>query len=253
MESIKRGERNRCWCGGALQRFEWSTRYGVCAKCGCYVNRFPPIGEDLKVLYSFRFYWHTFQRVHGYPTIEERTLHDNDDGRVDYWLRLIERYGPLAGRVVEVGCAHGVLLTELQVRGYECVGVEPDPQTATWTRTHTGLDIRAGFFPGVALPPCSLFLAFDVLEHSPTPLEFLHAAAELLEPRGVAIIQTPVDRYDLSPPFGDRFDDAFRDEQHLFLFTDRALKELACRANLEIVSLAERLALHHEICVFRRP
>jgi len=250
---IRRGKRDRCWCGGQLLPFTWHPNYGVCAWCGCYVNQRPPLPEELARLYSFDLYWHTRQRLKGHPTIEHRPINDRSDGRIDYALGLVQRYGPPSGLVVEVGCAHGLLLAELKSRGYHCVGVEPDERTAEWVRRNTGLDVRPGFFPGVDLPMCDLFVAFDVIEHSPEPQAFMQAAAQLLHPGGVAILQTPVDRYDYQPPFGERFEDAFDDLEHLHLFTDRAMEELASRAGLQVVTLAERLWLHHEICIFRKP
>ncbi len=247
---IPREHREVCWCGGSLEAFEWHTSYGVCAKCACYVNRRPPTREGLDQLYSFDFYWHSLVRQHGQPVIEERAQNDRTDGRVDYWLGLIKSYGPSSGRVVEVGCAHGVLLAELSARGYDCVGLEPDPRTAQWTRQRTGLDVRAGFFPDESLPTCDLFLALDVIEHSPDPLGFLRAAGNLLNRGGIAIIQTPIDRYEFKPPFGERFADAFKEMEHLFLFTNGAMQKLGDRAGLQVKSMSERLWLHHEICVF---
>jgi len=250
---IPRGQRNRCWCGGELLPFHWHLSYGVCAQCGCYVNRYPPVPEELKRLYSFDLYWHTRARLKGQATIEHRASNDRSDGRLDYWLQLIERYAPPTGRVVEAGCAHGVLLFELKARGYECVGVEPDEKTADWTKRNMGLDIRPGFFPAVDLPDCDLFLAFDVIEHSSDPLAFARGFAQLLKPGGVAIIQTPIDRYTFQPPFGERFKDAFDDIEHLHLFTDKAMKELGSRSGLDILSASERLWLHHETCIFKKP
>jgi len=144
-----------------------------------------------------------------------------------------------------------VLLTELQARGYSCTGVEISDDVAVWMRDSTGLDIRSGFFPGVELPKCDLFLAFDVLEHSPCPVEFLKNAAAHLSANGVAIIQTAIDRYDYQPPFGVRFD-MFDDLEHLFLFTDQAIRALAKEADLEIVSLNESLWLGGEACILRK-
>ena len=70
--------------------------------------------------------------------------------------------------------------------------------------------------------------------------------------KGVAIIQTAIDRYHYEPPFGERFD-MFDDLEHLFLFTNHAMEELAIRADLEIVSLKEGIWLAGEACVFRKP
>jgi 2-polyprenyl-3-methyl-5-hydroxy-6-metoxy-1,4-benzoquinol methylase len=251
--SIGRGQQDHCWCGGRLSPFKWHESYGVCRECGCYVNRRPPLPQELKRLYSFDLYWHTRQRLKGYPTIENRQANDWSDGRVKYWAGLVQRYGPPAGRVVEVGCAHGVLLLELKRSGYDCFGVEPDELTAAWARRTLDLDVRSGFFPDIELPTCDLFLAFDVLEHSPSPDRFLRGVADLLNPGGVAILQTPIDRYDYEPPFGERFGPAFDDLEHLYLFTDKAMQILAERSKLQIVSLTERLWLHHEVCVYRKP
>lgn len=250
--NIRRGRRDQCWCGGELLPFRWHPSYGVCADCGTYVNRQPPVREDLQKLYSMDLFWRTRQTMRGHPTIENRAALYRSDGRLNQWLSLIEQYGPSNGRVIEVGCAPGVLLQELHERGYECLGVEISNDVADWMRQRIGLDVRSGFFPGVDLPPCHLFLAFDVLEHSPCPKDFMREVSRCLLPNGVAIIQTPIDRYDYEPPFGER-SDMFDDLEHLFLFTNNAMEALALEAGLEIVSLEERIWLAGEICVFRKP
>lgn len=249
--NIRRGQRDRCWCSGKLLPFKWHPSYGVCAECGCYVNRCPPLPEELNRLYSFDLYWHARQKLKGHPTIEGRSVNDRSDGRVDYWLGLIQHYGVSAKRVVEVGCAHGVLLSELKARGYECIGVEPDERTAEWTRQNMGLEVKAGFFPGVDLPDCDLFLAFDVIEHSPDPEAFIKDAVQLLNPGGVAIIQTPIDRYDYVPPFREMFDKVFDDLEHLFIFTGEGIHRLSETAGLITVA-EERWYLAHEIVVLRK-
>ena len=248
---VARESRDRCWCGGHLLSFEWHPSYGVCAICGTYVNKIPPAQSGLEKFYSLGNYWHARQALKNFPTIGDRAGLYRSDGRLQQWLDLIEKYGPATGHAIEIGCAPGVLLTELSARGYSCTGVEISNDVAQWMRKTTGLDIRSGFFPGVELPRCDLFLAFDVLEHSPCPVEFLKNAAEHLLPNGVAIIQTAIDRYDYQPPFGTRFD-MFDDLEHLFLFTDQAMTALAKEAGLEVVSLDEGLWLGGEACILRK-
>lgn len=249
--SIRRIRRDECWCGGQLLAFQWHKSFKVCVECGTYVNWRPPAPDELAKLYSIDLYWRTRQRLKGIPTIEERSALYRADGRVDKWLSLIERYGPKKGTVIEVGCAPGVLLQELNNRGYDCVGVEISADVASWLKKETGLDVRSGAFPGVELPPCDLFVSFDVWEHSSDPLAFLRAVSQLLKPNGVAIIQTAVDRYDYVPPFRER-QDMFDDVEHMFLFTDRAVTAMAKEAKLEVVSLDEQLWLTAEVCVFRK-
>ncbi len=250
---IRRTSRDRCWCGGSLEEFAWHESFAVCERCGAYVNRRPPLQEDLESLYSLDLYWRKRQELKGFPTIEQRAELYRTDGRLSKWLSLVDEYGPDIGSVVEIGCAPGVMLQELSARGYACVGVEISEHVASWMRDRLMLDVRSGFFPGeVELPVCDLFLAFDVLEHSPCPDEFMREAARLLRPGGVAIIQTAVDRYDFRPPFGDRFD-IFDDLEHLFLFTDLSLEQLADQAGLRVRSLRERIWLAGEIAVFEKP
>lgn len=250
LENIKRGKRSLCWCGGELKYFKWHKRYSICSVCGSYVNIEPPLPEEMSKIYSFDFYWHFVQKGHGSPAIEERYVNDKMDGRIGFWKSLIEKYKAAPAKVVEIGCAYGGLLKELKNEGYDVMGVEPDEKTAEWTRRNMGIDVRAGFFPGIRLAEADIFLAFDVLEHVPDPQKFLKSAYDLLSPNGIAIIQAPIDRYDYTPPFGERFD-MFNDLEHLFLFTDRAMEVMANNAGFEIVGV-DRLWLSGEIIILHK-
>jgi len=249
---VPRRDQKLCWCGGQLRPISWHHRYGVCDRCGSYVNMHPPVREELGRLYSMGEYWHARQRRKGHPPIENRQANDLKDGRVGYWLDLIDRFSKRRGLALEVGCGSGVLLTELQHKGYKCIGVEPDARTAEWIHENTGLDVRSGFFPDVDVPTCDLFLAFDVIEHSPDPIGFMEGISRVLAEDGVAIIQTPIERYGFEPPFGEMFSNAFDDVEHLFLFSDKAIGMLAAKAGLEVESASERLALHHEVCILKK-
>ena len=254
--TIQRESRDRCWCGGALRPFRWHASYGVCDGCGCYVNRRPPRLEEFARIYSGACYWGDVSRMRGVPDLPARAALYAADGRLRHWLRLIETFAPAATRVLEIGCAPGALLAELQRQGRRCVGVEVEAWVAEWIREHVGLDVRCGIFPvaSLSLEPCDLFMAFDVLEHVPSPDAFLCEAAKLLTPGGVAIIQTPIDRNHSEPPFGAEASAVFDDVEHLFIFVDPAMTTLGARAGLEVVSLTEApWHPRHELCIYRKP
>ena len=251
-QQLRRVSRRQCWCGGELGPFEWHESYSLCQDCGCYVNHRPPAPEELTRVYGLDAYWREKQTQMGFPTIEDRAELYRQDGRLDRWLGLIGRYAPSGGSVIEVGCAPGVLLTELNERGHTCIGVEINPLGADWLRDQTSLDIRAGAFPGVELPGCDVFCSFDCLEHSPWPDRFLRAAADLLPAGGTAIIQTAIDRYQHVPPFGCR-QDIFDDIEHLFLFSDEAMARLGRQSGLELIDASQALWIAGEICVYRKP
>jgi SAM-dependent methyltransferase len=239
-----------CWCGGSLRPLSLFPSYGTCLECGCYVNCRPPLPEALAELYSFR-YWRHRQRAMGYPRIEDRGEMYRVEGRLDYWLSLIQRFGPKTGSVIEVGCAPGVLLAELKKAGYACLGVEPNVEIAEWLRRKLDLDVREGLFPNVELPPCDLLLAFDVAEHTPDPLAFWNGVSALLRPGGVAIIQTAVECCDYDHPFKSR-PDFFNDVEHLYLYTDKSVIKLTSLACLELVALEDAMGTLGQICVLRK-
>lgn len=187
----------------------------------------------------------------GHPPIEERGERYQAEGRLDYWLSLVHRFGPKTGTVIEVGCAPGVLLAELKKAGYECVGVEPDGEIGEWLRRKLDIDVREGLFPNVELPPCDLLLAFDVAEHTPEPLAFWKGVAALLRPGGVAIIQTAIQCSDYDHPFKSR-PDFFNDVEHLYLYTDKSVRKLTTLACLELVALEDAIGTLGQICVLRK-
>ena len=81
----------------------------------------------------------------------------------------------------------------------------------------TGVKMMAGLFPETEVPKCDLFMAFDVIEHSPFPDAFMQSAAALLTLEGIAIIQTPIDHHHSQPPFPGVFANVFDDLEHLFV------------------------------------
>jgi len=251
LSGMQRGRQDTCWCGGRLDEFAQNPKYGQCKECQGYVNRFPPLPEDLGRLYSFGFYWNILQRHRGHPTIKERTEFDRSDGRLEYWLQVFERHAPARGTVLEVGCAHGVLLRELDRRGYKCIGVEVDKKTVSWTAEKTGLDIRRGVFPDMELPSCDVFLCFDVLEHSLDPVKFLRRATQILSPGGVAIIQSPIEYEKRNPPFAEMCEKTFDDSQHVFILSRKGIHLLAAMTGFEVVA-EDSWRVGHEIAVLRK-
>ena len=107
--------------------------------------------------------------------------------------------------------------------------------------------------PEISLPKANLFLSFDVLEHSMEPLSFINAISEHLEPGGVAILQTAIDRYAVTPPFGEQFEKIFDDVEHTYIYTDKAIRRLIGNTDLRIISLDHRTSLAGELIVIGKP
>jgi 2-polyprenyl-3-methyl-5-hydroxy-6-metoxy-1,4-benzoquinol methylase len=112
-------------------------------------------------------------------------------------LDLIAAHVP-SGRLLDVGCGHGLLLDEARRRGYQTVGLELSREAAKHAREALRLDVRElplesfsegsngdspGGFEAVVLA--------DVLEHLDDPVDAIDRCAALLRPGGVLCIVTP--------------------------------------------------------------
>ena len=102
-------------------------------------------------------------------------------------LQVIREYRP-AGKLLEVGCGRGDFL-RIARQYFTAFGVEPNAELAQeavkLAPVHQGLiETEPGSFYDVAA-------SFHVIEHTPSPKEFLAAIARRLRPRGLVVLETP--------------------------------------------------------------
>jgi 2-polyprenyl-3-methyl-5-hydroxy-6-metoxy-1,4-benzoquinol methylase len=106
------------------------------------------------------------------------------------------------GTALDVGCATGEILIELQRRGFQVRGVEPDPGAADYARQQLHVTVWTGAIDAVPKDagPFDLITMWHVLEHVhdlPGTLQRVH---ELLGDQGRFVIAVP------NPLSGDRRD-----------------------------------------------
>ena len=156
----------------------------VCTECGTVQQPILPRGAELHDLY--------------------RDMRDDDylseeAGRRATANRLLDLIGAHVpeGRLLDVGCGHGLLLDEARGRGYDTVGLELSREGARHARS-LGLDVREiplesfsegsnGDSPG----EFDAIVLADVLEHLDDPVAAIDHCARLLRPRGVLCVVTP--------------------------------------------------------------
>ena len=96
------------------------------------------------------------------------------------------------GRLLDVGCANGVLVFMAKERGWEAEGIEVSEFAASWGREQFGINIREGVIEDLAPEPAyHVITLFDTLEHVPEPQKMIRECYDRLLPGGVLAVLTP--------------------------------------------------------------
>ncbi len=106
-------------------------------------------------------------------------------------LDLVGKHVP-AGRLLDVGCGHGLLLDEARRRGYETIGLELSASGAAYARDVLGLDVRELTLEALGDDRgFDVIVLADVIEHLDDPVAAIDRCHELLAPGGVLCVVTP--------------------------------------------------------------
>ena len=96
------------------------------------------------------------------------------------------------GRLLDVGCGHGLLLDEARRRGFEVVGLELSRAAARHAREALGLEVLEVPLESYAdLEGFDVVVLADVLEHLDDPVAAVDRCAGLLRPGGALCVVTP--------------------------------------------------------------
>jgi SAM-dependent methyltransferase len=140
------------------------------------------------------------------------------------------------GRLLEVGCGAGFFLAAARSRGYEVFGLEPNPayddqlRQRSLTAAHESVERNS-----LTRHSFDVVYHCDLLAHFPDPVRSLEAMCELLSPTGVLCFEVGL-LGGISPswyPLVGRIGLG----QHLWLYSDRAFRNLMRKAGLEIVRI----------------
>jgi SAM-dependent methyltransferase len=166
--------------------------------------------------------------------LESRYAETDDDqylveevGRRQTSRRLLdlleERVRP--GRMLDVGCGHGLLMAEALERGWDTVGLELSHSAIQHAR-RLGLSVLEQTIEDAPFAAASFdaIVAVDLIEHLSAPREFVAHCRELLAPGGALLIATPDPESWLARIFGRRWWGYI--PTHLHLLPRRMLREM---------------------------
>jgi SAM-dependent methyltransferase len=151
----------------------------VCARCGTVQQPARPAAGTLADLYRD-------MRDDGYLAEEA--------GRRATARRLLARIEGFRapGRLLDVGCGHGLLVDEARRRGWDACGLEVAADAARYGRDVLGLDVREQSVEELSdAGPFDAIVLADVIEHLDDPVSVVRSCAALVAGGGVLCVVTP--------------------------------------------------------------
>src|ERR671934_681452 len=149
-----------------------------CVECGT-VQQVLPSGDELHDLYR---------------DVDDEAYLAEETGRRATAAHLLDLIGEHvgSGRLLDVGCGHGLLLDEARRRGFEVVGLELSRAAARHARETLGLEVvEQPVEAFVDLDGFDVVVLADVLEHLDDPVAAVDRCAGLLRPGGALCVVTP--------------------------------------------------------------
>lgn len=164
------------------------------------------------------------------------------------------------GKILDVGCAGGDLMSILAARGWECYGVEPSQMSAARARRR-GFQVYEGLLSEIDFPYNNFFdvvTYLDALPFSATPGEDLKTIYSLLKREGLLLIEIPGLTYRIIRNVGPvsflqygRWSHLSPDARHMFYYSKHTLARLLCKYGFEIQKIILEQALLRDNKLFR--
>ncbi|MFQ5673775.1 MAG: class I SAM-dependent methyltransferase [Nitrospinales bacterium] len=227
-------------CGSAdfspIRRWNGVSDIVRCLQCGLrFVNPLPDedylrrlYEEDLRGQGDASAYYLTYIR----ERMERRASYEK---QYRSRLKLIERFAPERGRLLDVGCGGGFFLQTAQARGWTPHGIDVVPEFIRFAREE--LNIEAATCAPLAenrfaAETFDVVTLWDLIEHLRKPLDCLREINRILRPGGQVVIWTPNAEnavYAKARWYG------YNINQHLYFLSSRTLGRLLARAGFRKV------------------
>ncbi len=177
-------------------RYSFKERYIDAVKCSMcnLISLHPqPTAIEIEEMYREEYFTEADKETH-HGTQDYLSLTEN----VDYTekINFVKQYVK-SGTILEVGCATGTLLKQLQETGFIVKGIEISKFAADFATKNLGIDVINKAFDNSLLGnelqenSVDAILMGDVLEHFTNPKEAMELSLKILKKGGVLIVTVP--------------------------------------------------------------
>lgn len=180
----------------------------------------------------------------GHSTVEEQVANVLDkNALVKPWLS-----NSSSLNVLEIACAPGVLLRDLEGLGYVAYGIEVDRRYAEQINkfANIGGRLHFGFFPDVTKSwEGGMFgnvIALDVIEHVEDGAAFLEECCRLLCVGGHLVIQAPIILGD-----GEMDEKMFHEIEHIWVYCLDHIRNLLDSVGFSVIDVSRWKVGHEQI------
>lgn len=205
-----------------------------CGECGVgYPNPYPS-ADEIEDFYASQLEPNEYEMKY----YVEVSQHERD-----HWAQFARRVTDLKagpGKLLEVGCAAGWLLSGARAVGWDVTGLEASPKFAEYARGKQGLNVLTGTLTDPEAMeavrqsgPFDVVVMTDVLEHLHDPVGDLKVMRDLLAPGGRLVIAT----LDFGSRSARRYGLAWRQivVSHIVYWTRPSMRRALSEAGLRVV------------------
>ncbi len=192
-----------------------SVQYVKCRDCGL-VYQYPVLSEEeIKNIYTDTYFEYEVANQDNFFNLMELSLNDVKFEEISKNLP--------SKRILDIGCATGLLLNHLKNKGFDCTGVEVCEASANYAIEQYGLNIHKKPLESVGFDDnyFSVVHLSHLIEHVISPASTLKEIYRILDKNGYMILTTPNESGLFSRIYKENWRSVM--PQHLWLFDIKTL------------------------------
>lgn len=218
-----------CGSDAARRFYDESSLWVRCSGCGLVYQNPQPVRDELLDRYDREYFQYEVENETTFLGLMKK-------GLADVGFEAIEAGLDGEKRIVDIGCATGMLIASMKERGWIEKGVEVCGPAVEYARTKRGVDIFEGILEeaGIAGSTIDVVHCSHLIEHLNDPLGFVLEAKRILKPGGYFIVTTPNVMGFQARLFRTGWRSMIAD--HLYLFSKATLIALVQKAGFEVLT-----------------